>query len=66
MVVDGFGVDEGDGEAPGSELGGEVDSRDDVALERVRNEEGVRRLPATDSHCYKEWDRSDPEREEER
>lgn len=52
LVVDGFSIDEGDGEAPGGEFDGEVDGRDDVALERVGDEEGVRRLPVRGSHCF--------------
>lgn len=41
LVVDGVGVDERNGEATGGQVGGQVDGGDDVALERVRNENGV-------------------------
>lgn len=41
LVVDGVRIDERDGEATCGEVGGQVDGRDDVALERVGNENCV-------------------------
>lgn len=44
LVVDGVGVEEGDGEAPGGEIHGQVDGGDDVALQRISDEDGMRLL----------------------
>ena len=41
LLVDGVGVDEGDDEAPCGEVDGQVDGGDNVALERVGNENCV-------------------------
>lgn len=41
LLVDGVGVDEGDGEATCGEVDGQMDGGDDVALERVGDENYV-------------------------
>ena len=54
LLVDGEGVNEGDGEASGGEVDGQMDGGDYVALERVGYEDGMRVLMGG-RHCCELW-----------